>query len=92
MIRDTGKASTWLHMGSGYQFTVPNKPDPKDLLNIHVEPPKQDMWASALRWRQGRATSDDLKKFKLDKASREEARRKLLERQKATPPILNEGT
>ena len=91
MVRDTGKASTWLHMGSGYQFTVPNKPDPKDLLNIHVEPPKQDMWASALRWRQGRATSDDMKKFKLDKASRQAAAQKLLERQKATPPILNEG-
>ena len=82
MIRDTGKASTWLHMGSGYQFTVPNKPDPKDLLNIHVEPPKQDLWASALRWRQGRPTSDDLKKFKLDKASRRATEQS----------ILNEGT
>lgn len=82
MIRDTGKASTWLHMGSGYQFTVPNKPDPKDLLNIHVEPPKQDMWASALRWRQGRPTRDDLKKFKLDKASRRATEQS----------ILNEGT
>lgn len=78
MIRDTGKASTWLHMGSGYQFTVPNKPDPKDLLNIHVEPPKQDLWASALRWRQGRATSDDLKKFKLDKASRRATEQSIL--------------
>jgi ADP-ribose pyrophosphatase YjhB (NUDIX family) len=92
MVRDTGKASTWLHMGSGYQFTVPNKPDPKDLLNIHVEPPKQDLWASALRWRQGRATPADLKRFKLDKASRQTAAQKLLERQKAAPPILNEGT
>ena len=70
MIRDNGKRSHWLHLKSGYAFDMSNNPDPSNLLDIRVIPPRQLGWARSQRWQQGRPSKDDLKHYGMDRISR----------------------